>query len=338
MDLIKNKVSIIVPIYNLASYLHRCIDSLLQQTYSNLQIILIDDGSTDNSVNILKTYAKQDERILLLCQENAGVSVARNRALKRATGEFIMFVDGDDWLDKETVRSMLNVIQQNNLDVVCCGFVFEDSIHAQRRISTIRQEILILKNDLILNHYLQGKGIASSVWARLYRKSFLEVSNFTFNSNLRIGEDGFFSLQVMLKAKSIAIIKPVFYHILVRSGSATRTAKIEYKPNGLPTLYESYLKENSCWESFENSYKAWYVRAISSDLLRSALKLSYDDYKYYYKKSVGDNFHFFEYNTFFIRFMMDVRKHICALICKSCFTSYYVMRLFSLCYKERFPV
>lgn len=333
-----DKVSVIVPVYNLSSCLCRCVESLLRQTYSNLQIIFIDDGSSDNSVEILKTYAQKDDRILLLYQENAGVSVARNKALKQAVGEFVMFVDGDDWIEEETICFMLNILQQNQLDVVCSGIVFEDPKNKRRREETIKQELLILKGATVLNYFLQGKGLWSSVWARLYRKSFLDAFNFTFDSSLRIGEDGYFSLQVMSKAKSVAIVKPAFYHVLVRSDSATRmrTADGCKVSSILPSLYESYLRNNFHWENLELSYKVWYVRAITSELLRFALKNSYLEYKYRYNKYIEVNSRFLEYNVIKVRLMMTMQRHIAALVCKNCFVSYFMMRLVNLYHRGNF--
>ena len=113
------KFSIIVPIFNCQKYLTKCINSLRNQTYKNLEIICIDDGSTDNSKQIIEEFSKQDKRIKLITQQNQGVSVARNNGIKIATGEYIMFVDADDWLDFNTCEILYHILQnQNEIDII----------------------------------------------------------------------------------------------------------------------------------------------------------------------------------------------------------------------------
>ena len=114
-------VSIVVPIYNTEQYISKCIESLINQTYKNLEIILIDDGSTDNSFNICKKYQKEDERIKLFHKENGGVSSARNYGIKKATGEYICFCDSDDYYSLEALTIMTDTIRDSNADLCCFG-------------------------------------------------------------------------------------------------------------------------------------------------------------------------------------------------------------------------
>ncbi len=115
-------VSIIVPIYNTAEYLPACLDSIINQTYQNLEIILIDDGSTDNSREIANNYTKKDPRIKLVHQKNQGLSAARNTGIKNTTGQYITFVDSDDKIESQMIENMLNAIQKTNANIVCCSF------------------------------------------------------------------------------------------------------------------------------------------------------------------------------------------------------------------------
>ena len=110
-------VSIIIPVYNIENYLPKCIESIVTQSYNNLQVIIVDDGSIDNTAEIARLYAEKDDRIVLIQQRNSGVSSARNHGLKKAEGEYVMFVDGDDWIDRNTVEDMLSVVRKYNLDV-----------------------------------------------------------------------------------------------------------------------------------------------------------------------------------------------------------------------------
>ena len=113
-----SKVSIIVPIYNCSSFLNECIDSILSQSYKNFELLLINDGSTDNSQEIIESYAIKDSRIRFFPQENQGVSVARNKGIQEAKGDFLLFVDGDDWIDSNALTHLITKMEQGNYDCV----------------------------------------------------------------------------------------------------------------------------------------------------------------------------------------------------------------------------
>ena len=121
-------ISIIVPIYNSEKYLERCINSILNQTYTNFELILINDGSKDSSLKICRKYASKDNRIVVIDKENEGVSIARNMGIQRAKGELISFVDADDYIEKTFLEDMLNVMSKYNVDYVTCGYnrVYDD--------------------------------------------------------------------------------------------------------------------------------------------------------------------------------------------------------------------
>ena len=115
-------ISIIIPVYNTAKYLPRCLDSVLKQTYQNLEIIVVDDGSTDNSPKIIKEYATKDNRIKVIHQKNAGLSAARNTGITKATGKYISFVDSDDEISHNMIKKLFDVLQRNNTDISVCSF------------------------------------------------------------------------------------------------------------------------------------------------------------------------------------------------------------------------
>lgn len=114
-------ISVIVPVYNVEQYIHQCVDSILSQTYKNLEIILVDDGSPDNCPAICDGYARNDDRVKIIHQENGGLSAARNSALDLCTGEYIAFVDSDDWIESNAYEEMMSEMQKKDLDVVFCG-------------------------------------------------------------------------------------------------------------------------------------------------------------------------------------------------------------------------
>jgi len=121
-----NLVSIIVPIYQAEKYLHKCLDSIISQTYKNIEIILIVDGATDNSMNICEEYAEKDDRIVLKYQENAGVSITRNNGIDISNGEYIVFIDSDDYVEKNMIEELLTGVVENNCNIAICSLYIHD--------------------------------------------------------------------------------------------------------------------------------------------------------------------------------------------------------------------
>ena len=129
------KVSIIVPIYNMEQYLNRCLESIINQTYENIEIILINDGSKDNSLEICKNYAKKDNRIMIIDQKNSGVSSARNSGLDKATGEYLAFVDPDDWIDKDGIEKMVDFALKHKCDIAFFDYKINDEIQKSEKVN-----------------------------------------------------------------------------------------------------------------------------------------------------------------------------------------------------------
>ena len=128
-------ISIIIPVYNLEKCISKCLDSVLSQTYTNLQVIIINDGSIDNTADVVKGYLAKDKRISLIDKANEGVSIARNVGIEHATGEYLMFVDGDDWIDTDMVEKLYSFIVKYDVDFAGGGFVFEDIESGRKRFS-----------------------------------------------------------------------------------------------------------------------------------------------------------------------------------------------------------
>ena len=317
-------VSIIIPAYNIETYLPKCIESVLSQSHRNLQVIIVDDGSKDDTLQIAQLYAGKDDRVELVSQKNSGVSEARNRGLEKAEGEYVMFVDGDDWLDKNAVEGMLIAVKKYNLDVVRCGFVFEDERTGKRRVSSNKKELTLIYGEDILRAYLRGRGIYASVCGGIYKKSFLDQHDFGFESGVAIGEDGYFTLKVVSMAKSLGIVgglENAYYHVLVRSNSATRSDIMKRKVPASAPSYEDYLRQVGLWDRFEDDCHVWRVRATSSELCKAASRLTFKQYSDFYKGKTGRT-DFKEINRFKIRLMMTPRNHLMSFLCKSPNLSY----------------
>lgn len=317
-------VSIIIPVYNIENYLPKCIESIVTQSYNNLQVIIVDDGSIDNTAEIARLYAEKDDRIVLIQQRNSGVSSARNHGLKKAEGEYVMFVDGDDWIDRNTVEDMLSVVRKYNLDVVRCGFVFEDINSNNRRVSCNKKPLSLIHGEEILRAFLRGYGVYASVCGGLYKRSFIDKYNFSFETGVVIGEDGYFTLKVMSQANSLGImggLKSAYYHVLVRNNSATRSDIMKRASSAPAPSYEDYLRQMHLWDKFETDCNVWTVRATSSELCKAASRLSFKQYSDFYKRRISEK-DFKKINRFTIRKLMTPRNHIMSFLCKSPTLSY----------------
>lgn len=216
----KIKISVIVPIYNVEKYLEKCLNTIISQTYKNLEIILIDDGSNDNSGIICDEYAKKDKRIIVIHQKNTGVSSARNKGLKIASGDYIGFIDPDDYIQKNMYEIMLNNILESKSDICICGIkrITEDGIIAN---ITKKQEIREYTKKEILELLIQDKYITTSVWNKLFKSELIKMIE--FNENRKVGEDFEFILEALKKLEIRAIYdSKSLYNYLIRKESASR--------------------------------------------------------------------------------------------------------------------
>ena len=191
-DFIKDCISVIVPIYNVEEYLGRCIESIINQTYQNIEIILVDDGSTDNSLSICKEYAIKDRRINIIHKENAGVSSARNIGLKKSKGEFVTFVDSDDYVKLTCFEKMIRGIKNNDVDMVVVGW--EDEGGNPGWISDTSYKKIYGQDEISsLDFFL-------TVWGHLFKK--INLKDQYFDEKIFYGEDTLFTFQSFYKKKN----------------------------------------------------------------------------------------------------------------------------------------
>lgn len=222
----KNLISIIIPIYNSANYLEKCLDTILSQSYVDFEAICIDDNSTDNSLEILQKYSEKDGRIKVIHKKNEGVSLARNAGLDAAQGEFLLFVDSDDWIEKWTCEIAIQKMCQEEADVVMWPYIRERENESKKKIifnhDTIFDQISI-KEKLhrrmigIIDRELEQPENADAlctVWGKLYRRSIVEENHLRFYDIRKIGsyEDGLFNLQYFQYANKAIYINQYLYH------------------------------------------------------------------------------------------------------------------------------
>ena len=191
-------VSVIVPIYNTEKYLDRCIKSIVNQTYKNLEIILVDDGSTDNCPSICDNWAKIDSRINVIHQKNSGVSAARNAALDLASGEYIGFVDSDDFIEPDMYSLLVQKSVDTDAGCASCGFVF-DYIDGRDSV-LIKSEDFVLNGEDILKNYIADKLIRPETANKIYKKSLFD--NVRFNPDIHYAEDLLINYELLKNAKT----------------------------------------------------------------------------------------------------------------------------------------
>lgn len=213
-----NLVSVIVPIYNVEEYLPECIESLISQTYDNLEIILVDDGSSDNCGKICDTYAQKDNRIKVIHKENGGFSDARNAGINIASGEFISFVDSDDFVDAKYIEHLMTALNLFDADISIGNLIIYDSKINKKNVN-LNDNIILEKEQLIPTSFDEQLFWILS-HGRLYKKKVME--NIMFNSKMKMSEDVEFFYNVLLNTKKIVVTPTNDYFYRIRENSATK--------------------------------------------------------------------------------------------------------------------
>lgn len=198
-------VTILSPCYNVEKFLPKCLESLIGQTYCNLQIVLIDDGSQDGTWQIMQEYANRDSRIEIYHQENQGVAITRNNLLDKVKGEFILFVDSDDWVELTMVESLVQMQEQSDAGIVVCGMVKNDET------PDLHDKSYSLYNqNQIVKAFLEHTWLNGSLWNKLVKTSLLH--NERFRSGISYGEDALFCWHLLQYVTSIAVCELQLYH------------------------------------------------------------------------------------------------------------------------------
>ena len=206
-------VSIIIPIYNAELYLSQCLSSIKEQTYRDFEVLMVNDGSQDNSEDICRQFSEKDPRFILIQKENSGVSAARNMALKHAAGKYLQFLDSDDWLTPNATQSLLHAAESTGCDL-CVGHFYRVAGNRMAQRGHIRRERILTRQEYAeemmkapANYYY---GV---LWNKLYRRSIIGAANLCFDPQVKWGEDFLFNLQYLEHTRLIsAIPTPVYYY------------------------------------------------------------------------------------------------------------------------------
>ena len=222
--ILKNSVSIIVPVYNVGRYIDKCLQSILSQTYKNIEIIIVNDGSKDDSGEIIAKYAS-DDRIVYIEQDNAGVSAARNRGIQAATGEYLGFVDSDDYIEPEMYEKLLDALLSADADMAVCNYnlIYDD--HAEKQYSKMRGETVKIYNDVYgyFCKYCTCPKPNNYIWTKLYKTGIVKKSGVRFE-NFKLGDDTLFYFKLLPHIRKAVFIDDGLYNYLQRTDSNVYTA------------------------------------------------------------------------------------------------------------------
>lgn len=282
--LVSIKISIIIPVYNVERHLSACVDSVINQTLNEIEIILVNDGSTDNSSEICDEYALKDNRISVIHKKNGGLSDARNTGLKKARGEFICFLDSDDWIDKNMLAEYYSAAYKDNADIVVSGIIIE-YVHEGYKIDK-RLRSMVCKSSQITESILEceEKGLFNPVCNKLYKSSLLKAMDIYFEKNGMPAEDLLFNCEVFKSVSTIVLIDKAYYHYMRRNEETLVTRyydnyyeKVNDFFNARKELYEHYeILDNIGERQFNKSYLG-YLHGSIKNLYRKDCPLSNKD-------------------------------------------------------------
>lgn len=292
-------ISVIIPVYNVESYIHRCVDSVLKQSFTDLEIILVDDGSPDNCSAICDEYAEKDYRVQVIHQINGGLSAARNAGLNRATGKYIYFVDSDDFIDLDLLSTVVPEME-NGSDLVAFGFTRFNDSNEEKRVVWKEKEILLNKDNRVsfFAEQLLQYQMGWEAWSRVFRRDIIERNHIRFEDNAKIfAEDLYFCLCYCAHAKKIVSIDKALYYYNQRENSIMGQEKIVLnagRMNELGKALLEHLKKESVDLSLIRAFPIIYYfimdnvisrytqkHSLSIDALRKLLKEDIQDYDFY---------------------------------------------------------
>lgn len=263
------KLSIILPVYNVGNLVKKCLDTLINQSYSDIEIIIVNDGSTDDSITYIETFRDIEYIKIINLNKNIGLGNARNVGISNAKGEYITFVDSDDWIDLDLYFEMINSLDLYDADIVICGIKNEldNSFSSENRydyrfFNHISSEMAL---KLLVNYTDNNCKISPVVWNKIYRKQLILGNRIEFLKN-SFWEDDVFSFEVFMYANSINIIPNAKYHYYKREKSITNDFSQKHIEDlTLSFKYlKNYLVEKGKWEQNKHYYNSYLDRAVCS--------------------------------------------------------------------------
>ena len=261
------KISIVVPVYNLEDYIERCINSILSQTHQNLEILIIDDGSTDNSRTVIDRMAESDKRIVPIFKENGGVTSARLAGIEKATGDWIGFVDGDDEIESDMYEVLLNNAVKYDADISHCGY---QMLFSDGRINYFHNSGCLVQQDRTtgLKALLDGSLVEPGLWNKLFHKTLFHslLHNEVMNIDIKINEDLLMNYFLFSESRLSVFEDICKYHYIVRGNSASRLKLNEHKIYDPIRVKEIILKmaDRELLQSAQKAYLSTCINVYNS--------------------------------------------------------------------------
>ena len=271
------KFSIIVPVYNVEKYIKKCLDSIINQSYKNFEVIIINDGSKDSSEEIIKKY--KDSRIKYYKQDNQGLSMARNNGVLKSNGDYLLFVDSDDYINKDLLK-VLNESLDKEYDLI--RFQVDYDINGEKKSTRGTKDTITFTNGIDAFNEISSYEIVEATWCYLYNKKFFMNNKFKFAKGL-VHEDFGLTPLVILKAKNIKCINYVGYNYVIRDNSimtSNNYEKVLKKSKDFLAHYKFLLKES---KNIDGDLTVFNSFIANSTILKS-ITLHKDDYKEYIKE------------------------------------------------------
>ena len=267
------KVSVIVPIYHVEQYISRCVRSIMLQDYKNIEIILVDAGSPDHCGKIIDELAETDDRIIVIHQNNRGVSSARNAGLRKSTGHYVMFVDGDDWVETDYVSYFLKLTDNGRFQVAMNKHFYDDrtskSTDLRYTVSSEKATEWIYSGEMFV-----------AVWNKIYSRSFLQEHQILFNEEIWYGEGMLFNIECLSKTDEVAIGEKSVYHQTNNPNSAMRKFNLESNLCGIRSLELQKQLWNKSTRAIEMEWlyhRYRFNKTIIDGLIRSDTKKEHLD-------------------------------------------------------------
>lgn len=263
-----NLISVVISVYNVEKYIEKCINSILQQTYKHLEVICINDGSTDNSKKILEEFQKKDSRIKIITKQNEGLLKSRVDGLKISKGKYIVFIDGDDWIEINMIEKMYNKIIETSADIVRSNYYINDS----KKMMINKEELLIDKASFepLFFDFFYKTTCCNSAWRQMINKECIKDIE-DINTDITLGEDIEFNLHIYPNIKKISFIPDCLYHYRRDNiNSITTNPNIEKIKNNIKSSLKAHTRLYQSIERFDINDKERYRLEVLTRIIREA--------------------------------------------------------------------
>lgn len=279
------KFSIIIPVYNVDKYIDKCLDSIFKQKYKNYEVIIINDGSADNSLKIIESYSNKDNRFKVINQKNKGVSEARNAGINAVTGDYIIFIDSDDYVDDDLLYILNEKVSKYQTDLVRYECVVVDK--NGNKLSSIDYPEYDNKNTDDIMEELITRNYVETLWLYCYKTNFWRENEFVFEKG-RVHEDYGLLLKILYLANSISSINYHGYYYVQREGSITKIKSYEKIKIGVYDMFYLYLDLQDFFKDFKNKKRDVLLSYASECVILKSRQLIETDFKKY-KKDLKKN-------------------------------------------------